>query len=902
MKRLIQSFFVLLVMLLPMMASAQQRVTVRELNTYDNLTTDAQIAMHPLMGTEVTFTGVVVSYPKSSGNASYSASSNTISRIHIFVVDTSAASMGKEGMYLQIVETGGSSPDPDDFAYALENLNLGDVVDFTGKMGVYNSTTQFDVTQFDVSASEENLVGNVNDPGFERYVPLLDPMEVTIDQLNVDNGDGTSYINLANYHKYANAYIKVTGASVSGRNEDVSGGRPHYSLTQNSTNMMSSDISLRYRNPASRASYRTGYNYRRGTEDLFVPPVIGSTVEISGYAIASNFDGSLARITEGRQLFAIAPFEDGVLWVNDEISTGEWRDDLVILGIAPTLTSLSQSHTEGIGPDTVVTVSIDATPNNQPDGSPTTISEVRLTYIANNDTATVTMANTSGNNYSVDLPKFSNFTTVSYIVEAEASNGLVGRYPDFGSQTFFVSQGSVDSIRLIQETTSEEGLSGLANSGTYPMNINAIVVSDDSDGVIVIHDNADKWGGIFLEKTTATKALVRGDSVNISSASIAELAPSAGGNGVFLTVLQDVEFTKLSSGNDVEAAIPSLYTDDFIALKAGGEIEEYEGMVVKFENVKYVKLGGFGSFELANKKPGDLEYPTTGALFNNDLNGGAVGETDFSGSFNSHLRAGAMFDAAYGVVGASYGDAAVHPRGTADLVGNENYTIPQLQFSLLTPENKATVIVNSDIEVEWQETSDFDGNELTYEWVLYSAADTSEVLKLTSNTDGSEAALSITFADIDAFLAAQGLAVGDSKDYVWNVRVSDGLDTLDVADFYSFSNEAFVNLYYEITLTREVLTSNEDELLTPTAFALEQNYPNPFNPTTNIKFALPQSGNVSLTVYNMLGQKVSTLINEKMNSGFHVVPFDASNLSSGMYIYRIEAGSFSSVKKMLLIK
>ncbi|MFY0696761.1 MAG: T9SS type A sorting domain-containing protein [Balneola sp.] len=109
-------------------------------------------------------------------------------------------------------------------------------------------------------------------------------------------------------------------------------------------------------------------------------------------------------------------------------------------------------------------------------------------------------------------------------------------------------------------------------------------------------------------------------------------------------------------------------------------------------------------------------------------------------------------------------------------------------------------------------------------------------------------------------------------------------------------------MFRVVTLERGLLTSNDFEEGTPNTFALEQNYPNPFNPTTNIKFALPKTADVTLTIYNMLGQKVNTLINEKMTSGFHIVPFDASNLSSGMYIYRIQAGSFTSTKKMLLIK
>jgi len=88
----------------------------------------------------------------------------------------------------------------------------------------------------------------------------------------------------------------------------------------------------------------------------------------------------------------------------------------------------------------------------------------------------------------------------------------------------------------------------------------------------------------------------------------------------------------------------------------------------------------------------------------------------------------------------------------------------------------------------------------------------------------------------------------------------------------------------------------------PAAFALDQNYPNPFNPNTTIGYALPASSNVKLIIYNSLGQEVQILVNDFEAAGIHKVNFNALNLTSGMYFYKIEAGSFSQVKKMILLK
>lgn len=97
-------------------------------------------------------------------------------------------------------------------------------------------------------------------------------------------------------------------------------------------------------------------------------------------------------------------------------------------------------------------------------------------------------------------------------------------------------------------------------------------------------------------------------------------------------------------------------------------------------------------------------------------------------------------------------------------------------------------------------------------------------------------------------------------------------------------------------------TSSEPFAELPGSFSLEQNYPNPFNPTTNIEFSIPETSNVTLEVFNIHGQRVATLVDGTHAAGMHTVNFDAASLPSGMYMYRIQAGNFTQVNKMMLVK
>jgi hypothetical protein len=105
------------------------------------------------------------------------------------------------------------------------------------------------------------------------------------------------------------------------------------------------------------------------------------------------------------------------------------------------------------------------------------------------------------------------------------------------------------------------------------------------------------------------------------------------------------------------------------------------------------------------------------------------------------------------------------------------------------------------------------------------------------------------------------------------------------------------------TLFRKGVVSavNEDDA-TPLTFELGQNYPNPFNPTTTIEFSIPEAVNVSLILYDMLGREIEKLVDEELATGRYRAVWNARGYASGMYVYRLQAGDYVSVKRLLLLK
>ncbi len=104
-------------------------------------------------------------------------------------------------------------------------------------------------------------------------------------------------------------------------------------------------------------------------------------------------------------------------------------------------------------------------------------------------------------------------------------------------------------------------------------------------------------------------------------------------------------------------------------------------------------------------------------------------------------------------------------------------------------------------------------------------------------------------------------------------------------------------------IQNDLLLGMEDNTLpVPQNFTLEQNYPNPFNPVTTINYTLPVNSHVKLTVFDITGREIKTLVNQHQINGKHTVLFDASDLASGIYIYKLQAGSFAQSRKVILLR
>jgi len=515
-----------------------------------------------------------------------------------------------------------------------------------------------------------------------------------------------------------------------------------------------------------------------------------------------------------------------------------------------------------------------------------------------------------GNKFSYTFPAFADGDVVDYVVFATSSEDITGEYRG----TFLVAN-VIESIAAIQQTADDAiANSPLAGLGVLNLNITATVVADANDGLVVVHEAAAPWSGIYLDaRIPAVKELVRGDVVKITAAEVIE---DRDGTGV--TYLTKVELSKTGEDSDYANLIPSVTTDEVRATP-----EAYEGMVLTFEGVEVFNLqadgtSDFGEFEIATSasetKTGlriDGSYPSSSSSFGS-------GTRNFSDSYNENAKLGASFESVTGMLYYSFSNPKLLIRQLEDFV-TEDWTYPVRTFALLSPADEATVDLATQTEnvvIEWAPTVDQDGNDVYYFFSLFAEVagevegetDLDLIEFIASDADGVEPSLTLTPAVLDSMLAANGVALESSIKLQWSIAAWDGsgeteediLNNLVLAS--SYSGVEFTEVFRAITFKRGATAVSNESVFKAFEFALNQNYPNPFNPSTAITFTIPATSKVNLSVFNVLGQRVASLVNRDLSAGAHSFTFDASALSSGMYFYRLEAGANVSVKKMMLIK
>lgn len=577
----------------------------------------------------VRFTAVLLSDPLSSGLAS--AGANPPGRVHVFVRDVAAATdpAGMKGYVIQVVD-GAYRTD------GLAQLAPGAVLKLTGALAYFGGAVQFSPIALEVISQDYR----------SQYPDALGrPITVDVNELNkpapadpaVQNPQAT--LNFANFPWSGAEYVRLEGLQVEtnaafGQRFNVT-----YANTARTTFIYQNDVSIRYRNDRNTdAGYiNAGFNVRTTN---YVPPAVGARVNVEGFTLPYTSD--FVNYFNPNVSINISPIEDG--------------DVQVLAGAPPSVANVRQTTAGLVRGTAPVSISADVAPS--PDR---TLSTVTLFYRPFGGGTYSSVQMTAGAQQGTSFPYTGSIPTsglvdgsfVEYYVAATDNAGGTASSP---TQSFRVLANGIRKIEHVQRPAdSGTGASPFATAAFTAASgdflLDAVVMSrPDTSGFVTVQDEATlaPWSGIWVEATTATRALRKGDRVQITGATVTEA------NGQ--TRLTGVTFTK--TGTTTPYAYKSVTTTD---LGVAATAEAHEGMALRLSNVTVISTNAdapsnFGEFLVAS----------SGSSSNIRVDDFSLAIPDL---FNSQLMTGQTLTAVQGLWDYSFSNYKLEPEVRSDLEG-----------------------------------------------------------------------------------------------------------------------------------------------------------------------------------------------------------------------------------------
>lgn len=442
---------------------------------------------------------------------------------------------------------------------------------------------------------------------------------------------------------------------------------------------------------------------------------------------------------------------------------------------------------------------------------------------------------------------FSNITILNCYIHSNIARQGCGI--DAGEITIHIENTTIANNVSTQAQTGLAGAGILVNSGTLIL----------TNSTIYNNSGVQYGGGIYLRHNPGNATITNSTIVNNSSTDL------GGGIGLEGTVVLTIKNTVVA--NNTEGTTSN----------NGGDIDHFEGTITD---------NGYNIVEIHNSS----SITGTGTITGNQTNlfGTGVGSTP-SLALNNSTNGVPTIKTISGSVAINAGNSSANGSvniPTTDQRGAERNGIFDIGAYEYWDDDGALPVELTSFIAKISE------NKVTLNWQTATEIDNYgfEVQRTsTTSTPGQTSIVSNKKWEKIGFIAGHGNS-NSPKEYsfidndVTSGRYLYRLKQIDIDGQFEFSKIVEVNFNF------------------PVDFSVKQNFPNPFNPTTKIEFSIPSDNNVEIKIFNVLGMEVATLLNENKQAGTHSIEFNASNLSSGIYYYKVVSGNYSEIKKMILLR